>query len=79
MPKTGDLFKLVHWSSPPCVDWLLATEAFMVGERAVHIILECFLVTLMHSGHMHISVYCAQVAWTCFDLILVKYVQEQTD
>ena len=48
--KTGDMFNLVHLrtycANPQGADvWWLATEACIVGEQVVHILLGCFLVT----------------------------------
>ena len=79
-PETcSNLFTWVPSPHPPRADWLLATEALMVGERAVRILLESFLFTLLRLDHTDISVYCAQVTRTCFVLIQLNMYKKQTD
>ena len=48
--QTCSLVDLTVQDSTGADIWLLAAEAHMVGERAVCILLECFLVGMANSG-----------------------------
>ena len=51
---TGNLFKLVHLRTYPTPQYwhqVVAIETHTIGKQAVHILLECFLVTIVFTCH----------------------------